>query len=322
MGIIFKISEDAAEKATRTVVDFNLDLPILSVKRLGSMDTAQILFDKYKLPTFHDSLFELSQCQSPPGASSSAAPTPPPQTGSTTPPAWSVKNKLVELCSTVASLTSDTFVLLTEEWRDPGVHDAELIDLSSDSVYRKGRGSRVGRVLVAGPSSILCIRRPDLEFPYLKAIFLEIFLPRELTLLGCVYCLPKQQGSANALLDTLSRAKVEPFRDTLFLRDFNSHVDEISLKSNLYYDPKKDIVHGVAHSGSERTPDVMKAQELKQKRRNLVNKGPSATHKCKVDDTLYKFSERERNSGQAARRVIFMNGFLTSAQLSLRTPTR
>ncbi|XP_077547887.1 uncharacterized protein LOC144160165 [Haemaphysalis longicornis] len=53
LGIILKIPEDdTPEEITRHVVDFNPDLPILSVKRLGNTDAAQILFDgyKYKVP--------------------------------------------------------------------------------------------------------------------------------------------------------------------------------------------------------------------------------------------------------------------------------
>lgn len=51
LGIIFKIPEDdTPEDITRNVVDFNPDLPILSVKRLGKTDAAQILFDGYKIP--------------------------------------------------------------------------------------------------------------------------------------------------------------------------------------------------------------------------------------------------------------------------------
>ncbi|CAN7984757.1 unnamed protein product, partial [Ixodes hexagonus] len=50
LGIIFKIPEDdTAEDITCNVVNFNPDLPILSVKRLGSTDAAQILFDGYKV---------------------------------------------------------------------------------------------------------------------------------------------------------------------------------------------------------------------------------------------------------------------------------
>ncbi|KAG0434730.1 hypothetical protein HPB47_018911, partial [Ixodes persulcatus] len=51
MGIIFKIpEEDTTEEITRNVVDFNPDLPIPSVKRLGSTDAAEILFNGYKVP--------------------------------------------------------------------------------------------------------------------------------------------------------------------------------------------------------------------------------------------------------------------------------
>ncbi|CAN7938125.1 unnamed protein product [Ixodes hexagonus] len=51
LGIIFQIPEDdTSEDITHNVVNFNPDLPILSVKRLGSTDAAQILFDGYKVP--------------------------------------------------------------------------------------------------------------------------------------------------------------------------------------------------------------------------------------------------------------------------------
>lgn len=103
----------------------------------------------------------------------------------------SVKNKLVDFRSTISALPANTVVLLTETWLDPGVHDGEIVDVSSHTIFRNGRRSRGGGVLAATPAGIPVHRRHDLEHRELEALFLELHLPRGSLLIGCVYCPPK-----------------------------------------------------------------------------------------------------------------------------------
>lgn len=51
MGVIFNIPEgDTPEEITKSILEYNPDLHILAAKRLGSSNTAQILFDGTKVP--------------------------------------------------------------------------------------------------------------------------------------------------------------------------------------------------------------------------------------------------------------------------------
>ncbi|KAH7953127.1 hypothetical protein HPB49_004986 [Dermacentor silvarum] len=54
----------------------------------------------------------------------------------------SVKNKLVDLQSTIAALPANTLILLTKTWLDPGVLDGELMDISSHTIFRRDRRGR------------------------------------------------------------------------------------------------------------------------------------------------------------------------------------
>lgn len=58
----------------------------------------------------------------------------------------SVKNKLVDFRSTISALPANTVVLLTETWLDHGVHDGEIMDVSSHTIFRNDRRSRGGGV--------------------------------------------------------------------------------------------------------------------------------------------------------------------------------
>lgn len=61
----------------------------------------------------------------------------------------SVKNKVIDLRFTAASLPTNSIFLLTETWLDPGGLHRELLDPALRAVFRIDRRSRGGGVLIA-----------------------------------------------------------------------------------------------------------------------------------------------------------------------------
>ncbi|KAH6946917.1 hypothetical protein HPB50_016142 [Hyalomma asiaticum] len=188
------------------------------------------------LPRFCDSLFDDTQLKLPhPSVNSttttSTSPTPTPPRPRKALEFWynncrSVKNKLVDFRSTISALPANTVVLLTETWLDPGVHDGEVVDVSSHAIFRKDRHGRGGGVLAAIPAGIPVHRRHDLEHDDLEAIFLELHLSRGSLLIGCVYCPPKLRDHSYMLLDAaLSKADTKSLTDIVLFGDFNAHID-------------------------------------------------------------------------------------------------
>ncbi|KAM7307009.1 uncharacterized protein ISCGN_010645 [Ixodes scapularis] len=136
----------------------------------------------------------------------------------------SLKNKVQDFQTIVSSLPDNTIFLLTETWLDASVHDGELSG-TVHAIYRRDRGGR-GGVLVAAPNGITADRRHDLEHPDLEAIFLDLYTPQGIVLLGCVYRPPCTRDAAYKLLDaSLTCALLKPDRDVLIIGDFNSHID-------------------------------------------------------------------------------------------------
>ncbi|KAM7291965.1 uncharacterized protein ISCGN_025259 [Ixodes scapularis] len=137
----------------------------------------------------------------------------------------SLKNKVQDFQSIVSSLPDNTIFLLTETWLDARVHDGELLG-TAHAIYRRDRGGRGGGVLVAAPIGFTVDRRHDLQHPDLEAIFLDLYTPQGIVLLGCVYCPPSTRDAAYKLLDaSLTCALLKPYRDVLIIGDFNSHID-------------------------------------------------------------------------------------------------
>ncbi|KAH7946088.1 hypothetical protein HPB49_020306 [Dermacentor silvarum] len=120
----------------------------------------------------------------------------------------SVKNKLVDLQSTIAALPANTVILLTETWLDPGVLDGELMDISSHTIFRRDRRGRGGGVLVATPVGISAHRRHDLEHDDLEAIFLSFTFPEGLFLLDVSTARPSSEIAPTGCLMLLCPQKL------------------------------------------------------------------------------------------------------------------
>lgn len=118
-------------------------------------------------------------------------------------------------CPILEHVPSLPVVLLTETWLDVSIADSNLFNTDEYIIFRKDRGSHGGGVLAAFSVSACLVAQIDLEHSEIKALFLELRLPRRTVLICCVYCPPSSREELYRLPDkSLQDASKKNYSDT------------------------------------------------------------------------------------------------------------